>query len=257
MTVGILFVFLTVFAFVFSIPDLIAMNLGNLALVRVALQQDTLAIAPAQHWLGSPNASSVSLRSLTKLNLLRGAYGEAIESGERAVVQQPNDLLSLYWLGQAYALSGDKATAQRIWRDNDVIRDQLQYLAMLCWSHVGLGNIDAAEAALREAMDLDPEWGPAYDALASLQWGRDWQKVTWALDRAVKYMPEQSAAWDWNVGRRYIVNGDWALAAQSLRAAVDLEPSEWRFRFLIDALQRSGDTSGAVEAQAELDKLLR
>ncbi len=255
MSVGILLALIT--AFIFSVPDLMVMNLGNLALVRVALQHDSSAIAPAHHWLSSPTIPSASLRSLTKLNLLRGAYGEAIETGERSVVQKPDDLLAIYWLGQAYALSGDKDTARRIWRDSGVIQDRLQHLITLCSQNARLGNVDAAESALREAMDLDPEWGPAYDSLASLWWGRDWQKVSWALDRAITYTPGRSAAWYWNVGRRQIVNGDWVLAARSLRAAADLEPNQWRLRYLRDALRRLGDTSGAAEVQTELDELLQ
>ena len=240
----------------FYLPNAVTVNLGNLALVRVALQHDTSSIALAQRWLSSPTMPSASLRSLTKLNLLRGAYGEAIEAGEQAVAQKPNDLLATYWLGQAYALSGDKDTARRIWRDSGAVRGRLQYFGTLCWQQASLGNVNAAEAALREAMDLDPEWVPAYDSLASLWWGRDWQKVSWALDRAITHTPERSAAWYWNVGRRQIVNGDWALAAQSLRAAADLEPNQWRLRYLRDALRRLGDTSGAAKVQTELDALL-
>jgi tetratricopeptide (TPR) repeat protein len=243
-------------ALAFSIPDAVTLNLGNVALTRVVLQQDVSAAASAKQWLEFGMPSVARFRSLTRLYLAQGQTTEAIEAGKQAVALTPSNPLAAYWLGQANWAAGDKDTARRVWRASGAIEGKLTYLGRLCWQYAGLGDPDAAEAVLREALDLDPEWGPAYDALASLDWGRNWQTVSWALNRATTYLPEGTAMWYWNVGRRYLMNGDWPAAAHALRAAADLEPAEWTLRFLVDALQRSGDSTGAAKAQADLEKFL-
>jgi len=109
---------------------------------------------------------------------------------------------------------------------------------------------------LRQAMDLDPEWGPAYDALASLQWGHDWAKVSWALDRALSYSQAGTAEWYWNKGRQYILKGDWASAVAALRASVKLQPAEWPMRFLADALEQSGNQTEADQIRQAIESRL-
>ncbi len=252
---GILLIALLV-TLAFSLPNIVTLNLGNLALMRVGLQQDASAVDSAEHWLKFGRLSADSYRSLTRLYLAQGEVTQAIQAGEYAVALGPGDPLASYWLGQAYWMAGNKDSARRVWRGSGVIQGQLDRLVWLCWHHAGLGDLDAAEVALREAMDLDPEWGVAYDGLASLQWGHDWQKVSWALDQAIVYLPEGTALWYWNVGRQHLLNGNWPEAAQSLRAAADLQPTEWTLRFLIDASQRAGDLAGAAKAQSALDKLM-
>lgn len=242
---------------VFNLPGAFVLNFGNLALSKVVLHQDVSAVDSAKQWLTSGIPSAASFRSLSRLYLAQGEPAKAIEAGKQALVIQPAGQLASYWLGQAYWMAGDKENARSIWRADGTIQARLDHYSWLCWSYVGSGKYDQAEAALREAMDLDPEWGSAYDMLASLQWGRDWQKVSWALDRAIAYLPKATSMWHWNVGRRHLMNGNWFEAAQSLRAAADLQPTEWTLRFLVDALQRSGDSTGAAKAQSELEIFLQ
>lgn len=243
-------------ALVFSLPNAVALNLGTLSLARVALQEDVAAADSAKHWLEFGMLSAASFRNLSRLYFAQGYAAQAIEAGKQAVALAPNDPLAAYWLGQAYWEVGNKDTARQVWRASGVIQGKLDRLVWLCWANVGQGDLDAAEVALREAIDLDPEWGPAYDALASLQWGRDWEKVSLALEHAIANLPEGTAQWYWNDGRRHLLNGNWQDAAQALRAAADLQPPEWTLRFLVDALQRSGDLDEAAEAQVELEELL-
>lgn len=241
----------------FSLRNAVALNLGNLALTRVVLQQDASSADSAEHWLELGLPSAASSRSLTQLYLAQGQAAKAIEAGKQAMALQSADVIASYSLGQAYWMTGDKDSARRIWRVDGTLQPRLDYHVWLCWSLAGNGEYEQAEATLREAMDLDPEWGVAYDALASLQWGRDWQKVSWALDRAINYLPKGTAMWYWNVGRRHLMNGNWTEAAQSLRAAADLQPTEWTLRFLVLALQQSGDVAGAAKSQMDLDEFLR
>jgi tetratricopeptide (TPR) repeat protein len=247
---------LLVIALAVNLPRSVALNLGNLSLSRVVLQEDLSAADSAKLWLEYSAPSAASYRSLTRLYLAQRQTAKAITAGEQAVTLQSRDLMASYWLGQAYWMAGEKDASRRIWRAEGIIQEKLNYYGWLCWQFAGRGEYEQAETALREAMDLDPEWGPAYDALASLQWGRDWQKVSWALDRAIAYLPEGTALWYWNEGRQQLMNGNWSEASQSLGKAADLQPTEWTLRFLMDALEKLGDSIGAAKTQAELERLL-
>lgn len=249
--------FILLAGLVSKLSSSVALNLGSLALSRVVLQPDISAAEPARQWLEFGIPSSANFRGLTRLFLAQGQTAKSIEAGKQALVLKPGDLMASYWLGQAYWMAGDKDLARSIWHAGGAIQARLDYYNWLCWSLAASGEYEQAEAALREAIDLDPESGSAYDALASLQWGRDWEKVSWALDRAIVYFPEGTAMWRWNEGRRYLMNGDWSAAARSLRAAANLQPTEWSLRFLVDALQRSGDSANAAKAQVELENFLR
>jgi len=233
------------FALALSLPNALALNLGNVALMHVALQQNVSAADSAKHWLGFGVTSGASFRSLTRLYLALGDSEKAIQAGERAVALKPGDLMASYWLGQAYWVAGQREAAREVWRRSPVMQAKLARLVWLCWHYADQGKVDAAEVALRDAIALDPEFITAYDALASLMWGRDWAKVAWALDQALSYSSEGTAAWYWNKGRQYILHGDWVNAATALRASVKLEPTEWSMRFLADALEHSGNQTEA------------
>jgi tetratricopeptide (TPR) repeat protein len=236
--------------------SLVKLNLGNISALRVIILKDFSSMHPAEEWLSQDMQLAAAYRNLARLYLAQDRMLQAIQAGEHAFALKPDDFFAAYWLGQAYWVSGNKDSARQIWHSNNIMQNKLDYLGWLCWHYAGQGDLASAEDALHQAMDLDPEWGPAYDALASLQWGHDWQKVSWALDGAIKYLPKGTAIWYWNIGRRHLINGNWSEAAQSLRIAADLQPTEWTLRFLVDALQRSGDTIGAAKVQIELDEFL-
>ena len=241
----------------FRLPDAVAMNLGNLALVRVVLQQDVSATNSAKQWLefGSPTAAR--FRSLTRLYLAQGQTARAIEVGKQAVMVKPGDLLSNYWLGQAYWASGNKDTARHVWRGIPEFKAYLQYLIRGSVSYWGRNDIPGAEKALRDALDLDPEYGPAYLALAYLLiWdGARHTDVIFALEQAVKYLPQQSIDGHFASGLLYYARGDSASAVPYLKFVVEREPNLTYWYFLWDALRVSGDQVGTEAAKKELERL--
>ena len=240
-----------------SLPGVWTLNIGNVALMRALMTGEPSAEQRAVAWLTTAaerHRQAGAYRSLTILGLAEGRSEQATETGERATELAPSDSMAGYWLGQAYWETGQKDAAREVWRVSGYTQARLDRLVWLCWHDVGQGNLDAAEAALMKAIDLDPEYGPAYDALASVLWGQRWDKVRWALERAIAYLPEGTAAWHWNVGRLYLLDGDWERAAQALRASVELAPAEWPMRFLADALEHAGDTEGAAQVQAEIER---
>ena len=256
-TISLLLSSLLVTAFAFRIPNLIAVNLGNLALVRVVLQQDASATDSAKQWLEFSNPTADSFRSLTRLYLAQGQTSGAMEAGKQAVRLKPHDLLANYWLGQAYWASGDKDTARQVWRGIPEFKARLQSLlraSVSCW---GRNDILGAEAVLREAIDLDPEYGPAYLALAHLLiWdGARHTDVILALEQAVKYLPQQSIDGHFASGLLYYARGDSVRAVPYLKFVVEREPNSTYWYFLWDALRVSGDQAGAEAAKQELERL--
>jgi tetratricopeptide (TPR) repeat protein len=237
----------------------VVLNVGNVALLRALLNNDPFSARVVERWLGLAveGRATGTFRSLTRLWLAEGQTAQAIAAGQQAIAIQSDDSLSAYWLGQSHWDVGQKDAARRVWRATGVIQGRLNYLVWLCWRHVGQGNLGAAEATLREAIDLDPEYSPAYDALASILWGQQetrGEEIVWALERAIAYLPPDTAAWYWNKGRLHLLRGEWAQAAQALRASVALAPSEWPMRFLADALERSGDLQEAGRVRVEIQK---
>jgi len=232
-------------------------NLGSIAVVK------SLSLFDSQAAIAAPSSLTMTIecsrlpsicRNLSVLYLQYAEFDKAVQSAQVALIGRPNDQLAHYWLGQAYWQSGKKEQARKVWRASGAIQARLDRLVWLASHHAQRGDLMLAEAAFREAIDLDPEYGPAYNGLASLMWGRDWEKVSWALQHAITYLPRGTAEWQWSVGRQYLLNGDWSNAVQALRASVKLQIAEWPMRFLADALARSGDEEGAAQVRTEIER---
>jgi tetratricopeptide (TPR) repeat protein len=244
-------------ALVFRIPDAVTLNLGNVALTRVVLQQDGSAVDSAKQWLEFGVPSAASFRSLTRLYLAQGQTVQATQFGERAVALKPGDLLSGYWLGQAYWMAGDKDTARGVWRATPGFEAKLQSLMSASGSYWGLNDIQGAEAVLRDALDLDPSYGPAYLLLGYLLiWSPERRAdVIWAFEQAVKYLPRQSVDWYWASGNLLRVRGEYVQAIPYLRLVVEREPTVDSWLFLEEALRASGDQAGADVARKESERV--
>jgi tetratricopeptide (TPR) repeat protein len=244
-------------ALAFRIPDAVTLNLGNIALTRVVLQQDVSAADSAKQWLEFGMPSGASFRGLTRLYLARGQTAEAIEAGKQAVALTSSNPLAAYWLGQANWAAGDKDTAQRVWRAMPGSEARLQYLLRKSVSYWGRDDIPSAEAVLHDALDLDPEYGPAYLALGYLLiWLNERRADSiWAFEQAVKYLPKQSVDGHWASGLLFHARGEYAQAVPYLRFVVEREPYLWHWYFLEEALRASGDQVGADAARKEVERL--
>lgn len=233
----------------------LTLNAGTVYLVRDLVGGEPGAAARAAALLetaGERYQLAGAYRNLAALALQRQQPQAAEQPARRAVELQPADRLARYWLGLAYWQQGNKAAARTTWRASGYTAQRLAYLDWLTWHQAGLGDPAGAVATVQAAIDLDPMSGPAYDTLASLAWGQDWTTVAWALDDAITYLPEDSAGWYWNLGRRYVLHGDWSNAARALRRSVDRQPAEWPMRFLATALARSGQADEAARVESEI-----
>jgi tetratricopeptide (TPR) repeat protein len=201
----------------------------------------------------------------------RGDLAGAARSFERALELRPADEATLVWLGVTYLDQGRPDAAATMFtqavalqprsvaalvgqgraalarRDYGRAADSLeQALAVdprasmvhypLALAYRGMGNIERAEAHLRQRGDV--EIGPS-DPLM--------QELAGALHSAVAYE---------NAGVRALDGGDWAVAASSFRKAIELAPDSGSLRHRLGtALSLSGDIRGAAEQFQEAVRL--
>ena len=107
------------------------------------------------------------------------------------------------------------------------------------WQQFRLGQVDAAQAALREICQSAPNSAQAHAALARLllQAGRDFPQAMAAARTAVELEPR--ADHYLLFGAACDANGDRAAALAALKRAAELEPDNPRFRQAYEALEKS------------------
>ena len=104
----------------------------------------------------------------------KGQYREAITAFQKARAMAPDDMYVAGWLGHAYAISGNRAEAQRL-LDKLQERSQKRYVPAYSRSVIftGLGNKDQAFEWAQKAYEEREEWlgylkvEPAFDPLRS------------------------------------------------------------------------------------------
>lgn len=113
---------------------------------------------------------------------------------------------------------------------------------------------DRALAAYKKAVEAEPAYVPAWDALGTLQarLGRVEEAVR-ALERAVSLAPTASRLHN-NLGYALLLAGNEEAAADTLRRAVQLDGENRRaWHNLAEAYRRLGDESNAELAEARAD----
>lgn len=203
-------------------------NVRSLWTVRCLLGPDPAGCAPSiPPW---PGRLRLALAAQTPDP---DAADLARDAGETA-----SDPITSYWLGVIAWQQGNADTARSFWRQSGFLSQRVTYLLRTGWKD-GLSPAER-ESAFKQAIELDPTAGPAYTALATVYWGTDWDAASLALDNAITYLPEGTAEWYWNVGRRALIKGDWPNAVAALEQSVRLQPSEWNERFLAQAYHNNG-----------------
>jgi tetratricopeptide (TPR) repeat protein len=116
------------------------------------------AIARCRDTLEMDEGYAFARRLLGSALLASGKTGAAVRTFERAVEAEPGDLLALACLAHARAVSGNHGTAiDLLARLLDLGRDRYVSPYYIATIHAGLGDIEAALAALKQAdADRDP-----------------------------------------------------------------------------------------------------
>ena len=173
-------------------------------LVQAALARAQLAmyfLTSDVDWARKAIASSFSARALdpslpevdvTLADTMRvtGRAKDAAEVYRRALAARPGDVQALLGLGQAAAAAGDQA---------------------------------AAEAAFRQAMEIQPSWA-VYNGLASYYYGIGrYAEAADMFRKAARTAPDSSWAQS-NVGGAEAMRCDYPAAVEAFRAALTIDP---------------------------------
>jgi tetratricopeptide (TPR) repeat protein len=95
--------------------------------------------------------------------LLSGDYADAIAEYEQAVAVYPSDGQPRIQLGVLYGMEGRTEEAQAALAAAEAaIGDRADYLVVLSRAYQGLGDPEAAVAAVQEAIELKPDFALAY-----------------------------------------------------------------------------------------------
>jgi len=125
----------------------------------------TLALLSA---LAATPAHANDLASAQRL-WLAGQKSQAVDMVEQALAQTPDDLQLRFALGVMRMDLGDRAKAQaiftRLTQDFPDLADPFNNLAVL---HAAAGDLDAAKAALEQALRLQPEHAQAQENLGDV-----------------------------------------------------------------------------------------
>lgn len=172
-------------------------------------------------------------------------YQDAQERALEGTVVQPDNALARLYLGIVLTNQGFYTAAREQFQLGIQAEPSAQLYYELGYNFFGDGNVSEAILSFQEAVSLDPNYAPGYDALAHmyLQLGQDNQAEENAL---------QSVALDPNVarahgrlGEAYVRLNKFQLAIEEFSKAVELygEPTELNARFfysLGDAYLREG-----------------
>lgn len=125
----------------------------------------TLALLSA---LAATPAHANDLASAQRL-WLAGQKSQSVDMVEQALAQTPDDLQLRFALGVMRMDLGDRAKAQaiftRLTQDFPDLADPFNNLAVL---HAAAGDLDAAKAALEQALRLQPEHAQAQENLGDV-----------------------------------------------------------------------------------------
>lgn len=133
-----------------------------------------------------PQEAALRLQ-LIELLLNRQSFAEALAAAQQAAAALPNDLRVQDALGRSQALGGEVEQAIRTFRrmaDQDQ-RSALPHLR-LAEAHQRAGRQPAAEAALRKALEIQPDLPVAQQALAALLLSSDRPRETIEFARSLQ-----------------------------------------------------------------------
>ena len=150
---------------------------------------------------------------------------------ERAKLARQDDPLIDVYLGEYWLANGQAEQAlglfQSLTGNPRAAAHAHQGLGIAAFQ---LGQIDKAHAALNRAVELNPAFGRAWNALgATADLRRDWALAEKAYGEALRVGPANSAALS-NRGYSRVLQGRYADAVTDLTAAIRAQPGDGRVR---------------------------
>jgi tetratricopeptide (TPR) repeat protein len=214
----------------FDLQDRLVEELVRHGLQRELEQSEKRAIGAEAH---EPDAYEAFSRGMLNLRIAtEESVQRAITLFERALEVEPDYVDALVALGNALQMRGTfLALPDLVARARSLVEHALEIAPTRTDAHVRLGQIlvvqgeiDAAEAAIRQGLLLDPDSALGHSALARVLWiGRA------RIDEAIAHFT-RAAALAPDAGYTYLqlamlqaLNGDLDAAERSAKAAVELQ----------------------------------
>ena len=137
-------------------------------------------------------------------------------------------------------MEGDYERAVELYQSSLDLHPTAEAHTFLGWTYHFQGKLDSAIEQCRLAIDLDPEFGNAYNDLGAylIELKRFDEAIPW-LERAVearRYEPRHFP--HYNLGRAYLGKEMYARAARCFEEALEVEPRYSLAREALESLRR-------------------
>ena len=183
-----------------------------------------------------------------------GDLESAVSILQQGVERNPADQESLYVLGQVLLAMGRDNEGRRAMGEYQSLQERLSRTNSLFENAIEraqAGELDRAEALLREAVRLAPRYAPALQALGAVQLNRgNTQGALEMLKQAQTNNPLNSETY-FDMGTAYLRSGKYSEALDMTARALVLEEEDPRFQALLGEIYSKMNRT--VESRAALD----
>ncbi|MEA3189692.1 MAG: hypothetical protein QOD77_274 [Thermoplasmata archaeon] len=164
--------------------------LNNLGFLELQAGDHAAAAQRFEQALAHDPARAMPHANLGLLHAQRGDWDQARAHLEQALERGPDDAGTWSSLAQVHAARGDPRSAAACWRQAAALQPTPRRLVQLGAARMALGELDAALAALHEALELDPADPDAWTHLGvALLVRQDLGSALDALQRAIAITP--------------------------------------------------------------------
>jgi Tfp pilus assembly protein PilF len=155
-----------------------------------------------------------------------------------------NEALARAWemLQDAYQaqMEGDYERAVDLYQSSLELHPTAEAHTFLGWTYHFQGKLDEAIAQCKQAIQVDPEFGNAYNDIGAylIELGRFAEAIPW-LERAIearRYEPRHFP--HYNLGRAYAGQEMYGQAMHSFRRALEVEPRYSQARQALESVRK-------------------
>ena len=155
-----------------------------------------------------------------------------------------NEALARAWevLQDAYQaqMEGDYERAVDLYQSSLDLHPTAEAHTFLGWTYHFQGKLDEAIAQCKQAIQIDPEFGNAYNDIGAylIELGRFAEAVPW-LERAIearRYEPRHFP--HYNLGRAYLGQEMYAKAIHCFESALEVEPRYSQARRALESIRK-------------------
>jgi tetratricopeptide (TPR) repeat protein len=234
---------------------------AHLALGRLYLNRNDpqRAVSELRAALGSASAPDGVHSSLGRAYRALGDLDSSVSILQKGVERNPADEESLYMLGQVLLALGRESEGRRVMGEYQSLQERLSRTNSLFESAIERaqsGELDRAEALLKEVLRIAPRYAPALQALGTVQLNRgNTQGALEMLKQAQASNPLNSETY-FEMGTAYLRSGKFSEALDMSLRALILDEEDPRYQSLsgeiYSKMNRPVESRAAFELGREL-----